>query len=699
MPKVSKISRKDLANLDTRQTIALAREVYSKLFAYMKPYRMRFFMGIFFGVLSGFSNAVMVFGFKIIFTIVLPVSTDGKEAMKPIAVPFVKEKVDVMAWLTEHLGFLGFHQHAAMEGNKTAMALAHTLNPDFHPAAQGGGNLSAVIFACCLVPLLFLLRGGLTYIGNYCMMWVGNRILLDLRNDAYRSLMSQSVGYFSRQKVGNLVQTVFNQARVAQQNLVTLSQDIVQRPVAILSLLIYLISDNPEFTLYSLLVFPLCIGPVIMVGKKVRKSGTQEELEAGQMLVQMSEAFGGIRVVKSYAREEYECKRFASSNRKMNKVIMRYGKALEIVGTLVETVASFGVAVGLFYAYKKGITSSDFMVLVAGLTQIYPHAKALSRIQLLMQKTIVATSTVFATMEEVPEVRDAPDAVKLSRVKGRLHLENVTFTYKKDGDKDGKGKGKKSTPHPAVDGITLDLQPGNFYALVGPSGAGKSTLFSLILRFYDPDKGYITLDEHDIRRVTQESLRNQFAVVSQDTFLFHASIMENIRYGRLNAKDEEIIEAAKKAHAHEFITLQERGYDTEVGDMGGKLSGGQKQRISIARAILRNAPILLLDEATSALDTESEKVIKDALHTLTAGKTVIAIAHRLSTILEANQIIVMRDGRVLDVGPHAELLQRCELYQRLYQLQFESGNVDPAQAVGDISLDESFETPVVVTVK
>jgi subfamily B ATP-binding cassette protein MsbA len=178
-------------------------------------------------------------------------------------------------------------------------------------------------------------------------------------------------------------------------------------------------------------------------------------------------------------------------------------------------------------------------------------------------------------------------------------------------------------------------------------------------------------------------------VVTQDTFLFHASIMENIRYGRLNATDEEIIEAAKKAHAHEFITLQERGYDTEVGDMGGKLSGGQKQRISIARAILRNAPILLLDEATSALDTESEKVIKDALHTLTEGKTVIAIAHRLSTILEANQIVVMQSGRMLDIGPHAELLQRCDLYQRLYQLQFNSGDVDPTRAVNDVTLDET----------
>ncbi len=656
MSKIKKVSRKDLANLSTWESLKLAREVYGKLFAYIRPYRLRFFTGIFFGILAGFSNAVMVLGFKIIFTIVLPPGKDGQGAVQPIQIPFMKEKLDVMQFFPQDM------QH----------------------------TISAVIAACVLVPVLFLLRGSLTYIANYMMMWVGNRILYDLRNDTYRSLMSQSVGYYSRAKVGNLVQTVFNQARVAQQNLVTLSQDLVQRPVAILSLLAFLIWDNPEFTLYSLIVFPLCLGPIVLIGKKVRQSGTQEELEAGAMMVQMTEAFTGIRVVKSYAREEYECERFNNSNKKMNKLIMRYGKALELVGMLVETIASFGVAVGLFYAFKTGITSNDFMVLVAGLTQIYPHAKALSRVQLLMQKTIVATSTVFATMEEVPEVADAADAVKLPRAEGRIRMENVTFSYKKENKKTGKEK--KATEHPAVQGITLDMQPGNFYALVGPSGAGKSTLFSLFMRFYDPDKGYITLDGLDLRRMKQESLRSNIGVVNQDTFLFHDTIMENIRYGRLDATDEEIIEAAKKAHAHEFIILQEKGYDTEVGDAGSKLSGGQKQRLSIARAILRNAPILLLDEATSALDSEGEKIIQDAIHTLSEGKTVIAIAHRLSTILEADQIVVMENGCILDVGPHAELLQRCELYQRLYQLQFKSGNVDQDLAVEDVSLSEPYET-------
>jgi subfamily B ATP-binding cassette protein MsbA len=306
---------------------------------------------------------------------------------------------------------------------------------------------------------------------------------------------------------------------------------------------------------------------------------------------------------------------------------------------------------------------------------------------------VVATSSLFEIMEMKPDIEDVPDAEVLPRSRGELRLHNVSFTYKKIDKK--RDKVKKATSRPAVQNITLDLKPGNFYALVGPSGSGKSTLFSLILRFYDPDKGYITLDGHDIRRVTQDSLRDNIGIVSQDTFLFHDTIEENIRYGRLDATKEEIIEAATKAHAHEFIMLQEQKYDTLCGDTGSKLSGGQKQRITIARAILRDAPILLLDEAMSAMDSEGEKIIQEAIDNLIAGRTVIAIAHRLSTILGANQIIVMNHGEVVDIGPHTDLLQRCELYQRLYHLQFESGKKAPEQAAPDINLDEPYETDAI----
>jgi subfamily B ATP-binding cassette protein MsbA len=477
--------------------------------------------------------------------------------------------------------------------------------------------------------------------------------------------LRQSLGYFSRAKSGQLVQTVFNQARVAQQNLITLSQDLVQRPVAILAIIVTLFVMNPTFTFLSLVVFPLCIVPVVIIGRKVRRAGAQEEQEAGQMMVQMTEAFQGIRVVKSLAREEHEIERFNNSNTKMNKLIMRYGKAMELVGMLVEIVASLGIAVGLYYA-KGRIEPGTFLMLIGGLTQIYPHTKALSRIQLMMQKTIVATTSIFSTLEEEPEIKDKPGAQVLAKTRGQISFKDVSFAYKT-----GKAGQKAAVGH-----ITLDMEPGKFYALVGPTGAGKSTIFTLIQRFYDVDSGSIQIDGIDIRDVTQESLRNQIGVVNQDAFLFHDTIRENIRYGRLDASDGAIMDASRRAHVDDFVKEKKDGYETVVGDSGSNLSGGQKQRVTIARAILRNAPILLLDEATSALDTETERIIQDAIHELSKGKTVIAIAHRLSTVLEADKIIVMQNGQIENHGTHQELLQKSELYQRLYQLQFQENEVE-----------------------
>ena len=655
MSKPVKVSRKDMAKLSTAETMALAKQTYAKLFRYIKPYRGRFLLGMIVSVLSGFSNFLLIQGMNVVFSVVLDKNNVPDERS---------------TWLYKHLeklnalpfSLMRHTEEAASKINKFNMGFSKfQINPAYLLPEAWRGSVGLVIAACVLVPLIFMLRGGLTYLANYLMMWVSTRILFDLRNDTYRALLGQSLGYYSRAKVGNLVQTVFNQARVAQQNLMTLSQDVVQRPVAIASILAALLHQDWRFTLYSLVVFPLCILPVVAIGRKVRKAGAQEEQEAGQMMVQMTECFNGIRVVKSHAREDYEQKRFQDSNTKMNKLFMRYGKALELVGMLVEIVASLGVGVGLFYAWSSGITAAKFITLVGGLTQIYPHTKALSRIQLVMQKTIVATSNIFATLEEPCEVMDAPDAKVLKRTEGRISFKNATFAYK-TGHKD---------PRPAVKGINLEMQPGKFYAFVGPTGAGKSTLFSLIQRFYDVDGGSIEIDGHDLRSVTQQSLRNQIGVVSQDSFLFHDTIRENIRYGRLEATEKEIQAAALQAHVNDFVADKKEGYDTLVGDGGGNLSGGQKQRVTIARAILRNAPILLLDEATSALDTETEKIIQEAIQQLSKGKTVIAIAHRLSTILGADQIVVMQNGGIESTGTHQELLQKSELYSRLYQLQFQ----------------------------
>ena len=341
---------------------------------------------------------------------------------------------------------------------------------------------------------------------------------------------------------------------------------------------------------------------------------------------------------------------------------VRWTKAMELVGPIVETVASFGIAAGLVYAWDHGLEAENFFLLVMALTQIYPPVKELSRVQMMLQKTTVAAGMVFELLDRQPDIKDAADAVDTGRAQGAVTFQKLTFFYRQSNGE------RKETP--AVANIDLQLDPGKFYAFVGPSGAGKSTLYALLLRFYDPDSGAVLLDGRDIRSIKQASLRGNIGVVSQDTFLFHDTIRENIRYGRLDATEAEIIAAAKKAHAHEFIEQISNGYDAVVGEGGCNLSGGQKQRISIARAILRDAPILLLDEATSALDTESEKIIQEAIHILSEGKTVVAIAHRLSTVLKADQIVVMDQGRILDRGTHTELLDRNPLYQKLYHLQF-----------------------------
>ncbi|CAN5692964.1 ABC transporter transmembrane domain-containing protein [soil metagenome] len=680
---IKKVSRTAVSKLNRKELWDLTKLTYAKLYRYMKPYRGRFIIGVFLGILSGLFNAVMLAGFQIIFAIVLP---EIQLVVNPNAAPPGLSLYEDVSFNETSVSHVADHSQHKQQG-EVAIPGIGTINPIHWFLGKhhhGRVGLGVVIAACSLIPALIAMRGFFQYLANYCMIWVGNQVLYNLRNDVFRNILNQSLGFFNKAKLGDLIQTVFNQTRVAQTNAVQLTQVLIQKPIAILTIFVYLLSWDWFFTVSSIVIFPLCIGPMVYVSRRVRKSGAKEEEEAGAIMVTMHESFAGIRVVKAYAREDYEVGRFDRANKSMADSILRWSKALEVVGPLVETVASLGIAAGLVYAWHKGMKAQDFILIVMALTQIYPHAKELSRVQILMQKCIVATSSVFDMMEQEPEVKDAPDAITAGRARGEVKFEDITFSYK-----DAKGKKAKK---PAVKHINLTLEPGKFYALVGPSGAGKSTLFSLLLRYYDTDEGSVTLDGVDIRKLKQESLRNNIGVVSQDIFLFHDTIGENIRYGRLDATDDEIIVAAERAHAHEFITQNKLGYKSVVGDSGNNLSGGQKQRVSIARAILRNAPILLLDEATSALDTESERIIQDAIQALSEGKTVVAIAHRLSTILEADQIVVMEKGRILDVGPHGDLMQRCELYQRLYQLQFKNGDADPAVPMEEIVITEPYET-------
>ncbi len=597
------------------------------MWGYLLPYRGRFALSLLLGMLSAVFNGVMLIGFQLIFSLVLKGQT--RTMGEPTNLPLIGE-----------------------------LNLAKIMGVD----ADTPVGLTAVMLACSFIPLLIFIRGFLAYLSSYLQAWVTSRVVYDIRNEAFRSVLRQSPAFFNSAKTGELMQTVTSQTSVVQRNAMMLIQTLAQRPLTIISILVVLFAQDWFFTLMSLVVFPVCLVPIIRIGKRVRKVGAREEYDSRELMVAMQESFAGIRLVKAYAREDHAAARFERTNLSMTRNMVRWTKAMELVGPMVETVASFGIAAGLVYAWHRGLEAENFFLLVMALTQIYPPVKELSKVQMTLQKTTVAASMVFELLERKPDIMDAPDAVAVGRMQGAVSFQNVTFHYNET-----KG-GKKMVP--AVTNIDLQLEPGKFYAFVGPSGAGKSTLYSLLLRFYDPDQGAVLLDGRDIRSITQDSLRANIGVVSQDTFLFHDTVRENIRYGRLDATEDEIIAAAKKAHAHEFIEKISEGYDAIVGEGGCNLSGGQKQRIAIARVILRDAPILLLDEAYSALDTESERIVQDAIHNLSEGRTVVAIAHRLSTILEADQIIVMDQGKILDRGAHAELLGRNALYQKLYHYQY-----------------------------
>ncbi len=610
------------------QTLRAASGPYRRLLGYVKPYKVRFIVGLLLGFAYG-----------------------GVSSLLPLAISRVTGTI---------------FQGAAP--NPTA------LRSNLH-ALDTGPKINSVILICLAIPAIMTLRSLCSYGNTYCMQWVSNKVVTDIRGQLFNKMVRLSMDFFNRMRSGLLISRITNETRVVQMALTAVSSDIFKQPVLIVGAISVLFLMDWKFTLITLVLFPTCLLPLRIYGRRARKALRGQFEGMGEMVVTMQETFAGIRVIKSFAREAHQEKEFKRSNQMQFSQMMRIIRSMEATGPLVETIAAVGIGLALLYVYVANLSAGRFFGLISGIFILYDPIKTLSKLQIVMQQSITATTAIFALLDTKPTVQDSPDASKLTSATGRIDFENVTFRY-------------ANTVTDAISDLTLHIESGKSYALVGASGAGKSTILSLILRLYDPTSGAVKIDGRDLRSVTQKSLREQIGLVTQETFLFHDTIFSNIQFGRLDATEEEVHEAARAAYAHDFIMAQPKAYETVIGDKGCLLSGGQQQRLAIARAVLKNAPILLLDEATSSLDSESEQQIQKALAELATGRTVIAIAHRLSTVLSADQIIVMDGGRIKEIGTHVELLEKSGYYRRLYDHQFnripEEAATEPAFAIEEL---------------
>jgi subfamily B ATP-binding cassette protein MsbA len=595
------------------QTLRAASSSYRRLYGYVKPYKFRFILGLASGVAFGMVSSLF-----------------------PLAVARVTSTV--------------FHGAAP-----NPMALRSNM-----AVLDAGPKVNSIVLICLAIPVIMTLRSLCSYGNTYCMQWVSNKVITDIRTELFNKMVRHSMDFFNKMRSGFLMSCITNNTRVMQMALTSVSSDLFKQPVAVIGAITVLLLMDWKFTVVALILLPACLLPIRSYGLRAKKAVRNEQEGMSEMVVTMQETFAGIRVVKSFAREAHQETEFKRANESQFSNIMRIQRATEAVGPLVETMAAIGVGLALLYVYAANLSAGRFFGLISGIFILYNPIKTLSRIHIVMQRSIAATSGIFEILDSEPTVQDAPNAAVLTSSQGRIDFENVRFRY-------------ANTATDAISNLNLRIERGKTYALVGASGAGKTTILSLILRLYDPTSGTVTIDGRDLRAITQKSLREQIGLVTQETFLFHDTIYKNIQFGRLDATPEEIYEAAHTASAHDFILAQPKGYQTVIGDKGCLLSGGQQQRIAIARAVLKNAPVLLLDEATSSLDSESEMQIQKALEKLAAGRTVIAIAHRLSTILSADQIVVMDSGRIKEIGTHSELLEKSGYYRRLYDHQFNRG--------------------------
>ena len=526
---------------------------------------------------------------------------------------------------------------------------------------------------------IFLLQAAFTSIQSYLLSYTGEHIVYDLRTSLYTQLQKLSLSFYSSRRVGDIVSRLSSDVTQMRTMLTNNLTGFLSQVITLIGAIIIVLTMNTRLTLFILALVPVLIAVAGVFGSRLQKASTQIQDQLADSTVVAEEGLQAIRVVKSFGREEYEIERYHTAMEKTFRASLRMSVYNSAFGALMMFLGFSTIAAIMWYGGREVISGHLTLAMITGFLMygisIAGSLGGLASLYAQLRSAIGGVQRVFEILDTTPTIIDEPTAINLPAARGQISFENVSFTY------DGEA--------PVLQNVSLNIRAGEILALVGPSGAGKSTIFNLIPRFYDPTEGLIRLDGHDLRSVTQRSLREQIGVVPQETILFGGTIRENILYGRLDATEDEMIEAAKAANAHEFIMAFPKQYETIVGERGMNLSGGQRQRIAIARAILKDPAILLLDEATSSLDNESEGLVQEALDRLMQNRTTVIVAHRLSTIKVAHRIAVLDKGCVVELGTHDELMELNGLYARLYSMQFRDPEEEIAALRATVSSSNS----------
>jgi subfamily B ATP-binding cassette protein MsbA len=636
------------------------REHLKRVLEIAKPYRGRLVLGLLCGLLSGLLAPTLGISLKLAVDAVFP--TNGSGGTNSVTVvqeaggtSTIDDKSAPAPSVSKKPSFLSSAALASRMPsslNRSLDRLAAWFRPPGRPSRM------RLLLVISFIPASMFLRSLLSYLNTYFLSWVAIRAANDLRVKLFQHLIHLPLRFFNRASTGDLM-TRIEGAMAVHSTIKDALGVIIREPVTVLMVIVTLVWMQPWLSLFTLLIFPLCLVPIALFGRSFRKSAAGIHSKYANLNNVMQESFTSIRVIKGYNLEALVVEEFRKAATSITSFFMRAVRAGELPGPLIEFIGSIGVAlVFAYYAFaaRGQAPAGNMLFFFVMVFSVYQPMKNLSRLHHQLDMAKQSLDPAYELLSRQSSLPEPANPKPLAAHGAPIRFENLSFSY---------------VEKPVLHNINLTIQPGQMVALVGRTGSGKTSIANLLLRFYDPVAGAILIGDTDIRSVLSRDLRSNIAVVTQETVLFNDTIRRNIALGRPNATNLEIEEAARHAFAHGFIMDQPCGYDTIIGEKGVNLSGGQRQRIAIARAILRNAPILILDEATNSLDPEAEKIVQDALEELAKGRTTICIAHRLSTIQNADLIVVLDNGRIVETGTHEQLLQARGLYCKFYELAFE----------------------------